>query len=334
MKLLLIGGTRFLGRAIVDAALAAGHEVTLFNRGRSNPDLYSGQVETLVGDRDGGLAVLNGRSFDAVIDTCGYVPRLVRDSAEKLKDAVQQYVFISSISVYPMASMLEPGVAEDTAVDTMPDESVEEVTGETYGPLKALCEQAAEAAMPGRVLNVRAGLIVGPYDLSDRFTYWPHRVAQGGEVLGPDAPDHPVQFIDVRDLALWILHMIAQGKSGDYNVTGQPGQLTMADVLTTCRDVSGSDATFTWAEETFLTENEVSAWMNLPLWVGSEAPGFNLVSCNKAFVDGLALRPLAETIRDTLTWAATRPADHEWRAGLRREREAELLQKWHNREWK
>lgn len=134
MKLLLIGGTRFLGRAIVDAALAAGHEVTLFNRGRSNPDLYSGQVETLVGDRDGGLAVLNGRSFDAVIDTCGYVPRLVRDSAEKLKDAVQQYVFISSISVYPMASMLEPGVAEDTAVDTMPDESVEEVTGETYLP--------------------------------------------------------------------------------------------------------------------------------------------------------------------------------------------------------
>ena len=331
MKLLLIGGTRFLGRAIVDEALAAGHEVTLFNRGRSNPDLYSGQVETLVGDRDGGMDVLDGRSFDAVIDTCGYVPRLVRDSAEKLKDAVQQYVFISSISVYPMEAMIKPDVAEDTAVDTIEDETVEEVTGETYGPLKALCEQAAEAAMPGRVLSVRAGLIVGPHDLSDRFTYWPYRVAQGGEVLAPDTPDYPAQFIDVRDLALWILHMVEQGKSGAYNVTGQPGQLTMGDVLTTCKEVSGSNAAFTWMDEAFLSENEVSAWMNLPLWVGSEAPGFNLVNCDKAFADGLVIRPLAETVRDTLTWQVTRPADHEWRAGISREREAELLQKWHNR---
>lgn len=331
MKLLIIGGTRFLGRAIVNYALTAGHEVTLFNRGQSNPDLYSGEVETLVGDRDGGLDVLNGRSFDAVIDTCGYIPRHVRDSAEKLKDAVQKYVFISSISVYPMEAMRAPGVTEETAVDTMPDETVEEVTGETYGPLKALCEQAAEAAMPGRVLNVRAGLIVGPYDLSDRFTYWPNRVAQGGEVLAPDTPDHPVQFIDVRDLAQWILHMVAQQKSGDYNVTGQPGEVTLGDVLTTCRAVSGSDATFTWIEESFLSDNEVSPWMNLPLWVGSEAPGFNLVNCAKAFAAGLVIRPLAETVRDTLTWAATRPADHEWRAGISREREADLLQKWHNR---
>jgi 2'-hydroxyisoflavone reductase len=331
MKLLVIGGTRFLGRAIVNHALATGHEVTLFNRGQSNPDLYSGQVETLIGDRDGGLDVLNGRTFDAVIDTCGYVPRLVRDSATLLADAVKHYVFISSISVYPSESMKEPGVTEDTAVDTMPDETVEEISGETYGPLKALCEQAAEAAMPGRVLNVRAGLIVGPHDLSDRFTYWPHRVAQGGEVLAPDSPDSPVQFIDVRDLARWILHMVAQQKSGTYNVTGRPEQLSLGDVLTTSRDVSGSDATFTWVEESFLSENEVTPWMNLPLWVGSEAPGFNLVSCDKAFAEGLVIRPLAETIRDTLTWKATRPDDHEWRAGISRDREAELLQKWHNR---
>ncbi|WP_420641178.1 NAD-dependent epimerase/dehydratase family protein [Candidatus Leptofilum sp.] len=331
MKLLVIGGTRFLGRAIVDAALTKGYEITLFNRGQSNPSLYSGQVETLVGDRDGGLAVLNGRSWDAVIDTCGYVPRLVRDSATLLADAVKQYVFISSISVYPFESMREPGLAEDTAVGTMKDETVEEVNGETYGPLKALCERAAEAAMPGRVLNVRAGLIVGPHDQSDRFTYWPHRVAQGGELLVPDSPDYPTQFIDVRDLALWILHMIEQQKCGDYNVTGQAGAVTLGDVLTTSRDISGSDATFTWVDEPFLTEHEVSTWTDLPLWVGSELPGFNLVNCDKAFADGLAIRPLAETIRDTLTWQATRPTDHEWRAGLKREQEAELLQKWHNR---
>lgn len=331
MKLLIIGGTRFLGRAIVDEALAAGHEVTLFNRGQSNPDLYSGQVETLIGDRDGGLAVLNGRTFDAAIDTCGYVPRLVRDSAAFLADMVQQYVFISSISVYPQAALREPNVAENAAVDTIEDETSEEVTGESYGPLKALCEQAAEAAMPGRVLHVRAGLIVGPYDLTDRFTYWPYRVAQGGEVLAPDGPGADVQFIDVRDLAQWILHMVEAKKSGTYNVTGQAGAVKLGDVLTTSREVSGSDATFTWADEAFLTEHEVSVWIDLPLWVGSELPGFSLVNCDKAFADGLVIRPLAETVRDTLTWQATRPADHEWRAGLRREREAELLQKWHNR---
>lgn len=329
MKLLMIGGTRFLGRAIVDAALAAAHEVTLFNRGQSNPDLYSGKVETLIGDRDGGLGVLNGRSWDAVIDTCGYFPRLVQDSATLLANAVQQYVFISSISVYPEAVMQKAGVDENAAVDTIEDETTEEITGESYGALKALCEQAAEAAMPGRVLNVRAGLIVGPYDLSDRFTYWPYRVAQGGEVLAPDSPDYDVQFIDVRDLAQWILHMVEAQKSGTYNVTGRAGAVTLGDVLTTSREISGSDATVTWVSDAFLAENEVAPWTQLPMYLGSEVPGMNLVSCEKAFADGLVIRPLAETIQDTLTWQATRPSDHEWRAGLRREREAELLEKWH-----
>ncbi len=329
MKLLVIGGTRFLGRAIVNHALMAGHEVTLFNRGQSNPDLFSGKVETLVGERDGGLGVLNGRSWDAVIDTCGYFPRLVHDSATLLANAVQQYVFISSISVYPEEAMQKPGIDENTAVDTIEDETTEEITGESYGPLKALCEQAAEAAMPGRVLNVRAGLIVGPHDLSDRFTYWPYRVAQGGEVLAPDNPDYDVQLIDVRDLAQWILHMVEAQKSGTYNVTGQAGAVMLGDVLATSREISGSDATFTWVSESFLAENEVEPWSQLPLWVGSEVPGFSLVSCEKAFADGLVIRPLAETIQDTLTWQATRPADHEWRAGLSREREAELLEKWH-----
>jgi 2'-hydroxyisoflavone reductase len=328
MKLLLIGGTRFLGRAIVNQALAAGHEVTLFNRGQSNPDLYADEVETLIGDRDGGLDVLDGRSWDAVIDTCGYFPRLVRDSARFLADAVNQYVFISSISVYPFAALRVPGVDEATAVGTLEDETVEEITEETYGPLKALCEQAAEAAMPGRVLNVRAGLIVGPHDLTDRFTYWPYRVAQGGNVLAPDSPDHAVQFIDVRDLAQWILHMVEAQKVGTYNVTGQAGEVTLGDVLTTSRAVSGSEAAFVWVSEPFLTQHEVGPWVNLPLWVGSDLAGLSQVNCDKAFADGLAIRPLAETIQDTLTWQATRPADHEWRAGLSREREAELLEKW------
>ena len=328
MKLLVIGGTRFLGRAIVDAALAKGHTVTLFNRGKSNPDLYD-EVETLIGDRDGGLDVLNGRSWDAVIDTCGYFPRLVRDAAALLADAVQQYVFISSISVYTEEAMQNPVGDESMPVGTIEDETVEEITGETYGPLKFLCEQAAEAAMPGRVLNVRAGLIVGPYDLSDRFTYWPYRVAQGGEVLAPDNPDYDVQFIDVRDLAQWILHMVEAQKSGTYNVTGRAGAVTLGDVLTTSREVADSNATVTWVSEAFLLENEVAPWSQLPMWLGDEVPGINLVSCEKAFADGLVIRPLAKTIEDTLTWAATRPADHEWRAGLTPEREAELLQKWH-----
>ncbi len=309
MRLLILGGTRFLGRALVEVALAGGHEVTLFNRGQSNPELYP-EVETIIGDRDGGLAGLNGRfdrlsagrSWDAVIDTCGYMPRLVTDSASLLADAVKQYVFISSISVYPMAAFAEAGVDEETAVDTITDETIEEITGETYGPLKALCEQAAEAAMPGRVLNVRAGLIVGPHDQSDRFTYWPHRVAKGGVVLAPDSPNYATQFIDVRDLAAWVLHMVAQQKMGAYNVTGKVGDVTLGDVLATSRDVSGSEATFSWVDASFLSEQKVEPWSQLPLWIGAELPGFNQVNCDKAFADGLRIRPLAQTIQDTLTW--------------------------------
>lgn len=330
MKLLILGGTRFLGRALVEAALTGSHDLTLFNRGQSNPGLYP-TVETIIGDRDGGLDRLNGRSWDAVIDTCGYVPRLVGDSASLLADAVKQYVFISSISVYPMAAFAETGVSEETAVGTIIDETIEEITGETYGPLKALCEQAAEAAMPERVLNVRAGLIVGPHDQSDRFTYWPHRVAKGGAVLAPDSPDYATQFIDVRDLAEWILRMVAQQKMGAYNVTGQVGQVTLGDVLTISRDVSGSNATFTWVAESFLREQAVEPWSQLPLWIGSELPGFNQVNCDKAFAEGLKIRPLTETIQDTLTWQATRPAEHQWQAGLQPEREEKLLQKWQAR---
>ena len=329
MKVLILGGTVFLGRHLVEDALARGHEITLFNRGKRNPDLFP-EVEKLQGDRDGDLASLAGRKWDVAIDTCGYVPRVVKASAELLSDAVEHYSFVSSLSAYKDFST--PDQDETAPVATMEDETVEEVTGDTYGPLKVLCEQAAERAMPGRVLNVRAGLIVGPYDQSDRFTYWPHRVALGGEVLAPGDPAAFVQFIDVRDLAACILTMAEKRKAGAYNVTGAPRTVSMANVLDESKRASGSNATFTWVSEEFLSENNVQPWMEMPLWIpGEEAIGFNSASIAKATADGLTLRPLSETVRDTLAWDATRPADHVWKAGISAEREAELLSLWRSR---
>ena len=331
MKLLMIGGTRFLGRALVEAGQAAGHELTLFNRGQSNPGLFP-DVEELHGNRDGGLEILAGRQWDAVIDTCGYVPRLVRASAEFLKDAVKHYTFISSISVY--ADFATVGMDESAPVGQIEDETTEQITGESYGPLKALCEQAVSEVMgTERALHIRAGLIVGPYDLSDRFTYWPYRVAKGGDVLAPGQPDAPVQIVDVRDLAEWIIRAVVAGLSGPYNATGPKGKLTMQEVLASCKTVSGSDANFIWVSDAFLQENEVGAYVEMPLWIPAtpEEAGFDTVNCQKAFQDGLVFRPLAETAQDTLTWLQTRPSDYQWRGGLKPQREAELLQKWLNR---
>ncbi len=322
MKLLILGGTVFLGRHLVGAALARGHTITLFNRGQSNPAIFS-EVEKLRGDRDGDLTALEGRRWDAVIDTCGYVPRVVRASAELLANAVGHYTFISTIGVYPHP--IPRGVEETAPVGTLEDETVEEVTGDTYGPLKARCEQAAEAAMPGRVLVVRPGLIVGPHDPSDRFTYWPVRIARGGQVLVPDRPEMPVQIIDARDLAAWIIRMAETGQTGTYHATGPAYALTFRAVLTACRAVTGSDAAFIWADEDFLNRHEVAPWMDLPLWLPAELDGMSQVSVDRAIAAGLAFRPLADTIRDTLAWANSRPPDHQWRAGLTPEREAELL---------
>lgn len=325
MRLLIIGGTRFLGRALVDGALAAGHEVTLFNRGQSNPGLY-GDIEQIHGDRDGGLGALDGRQWDAVIDTCGYVPRIVRASADYLANAVEHYTFISSMSVY--AEPLPQGLDESGQVGVIPDETVEEITGETYGPLKALCEQTVSSAMGGRALHIRAGLIVGPHDLSDRFTYWPARVARGGRVLAPNSPDYAVQFIDVRDLAQWILLATEARLTGPFNVTGPREPLPLGRLLETCRQVSGSDTAFTWVDDAFLLAHEVAPYAELPLWVPSEYGGFNAFSIDKALAAGLAFRPVADTVRDTLEWAMGRPADYTWRNGLSAEREAMLLQEW------
>ncbi len=326
MKILIIGGTKFLGRHIVDSALGRGHTVTLFNRGKTNPGLFP-QVETIQGDREHDIEKLSGRTWDAVIDTCGYVPRIVRLSASGLERSVGRYVFISSISAYEESIFKKIGVDESDPVGKLEDESIEEITGGTYGPLKALCEKTVLDLYGERGLVIRPGLIVGPNDPTDRFTYWPVRVTRGGEVLAPEKPEVPVQIVDVRDLSEFIIKLIEANASGIYNATGPDYELTFGAMLETCKHVSGSDANFKWASVEFLKQNNVAEWSDMPVWVpdNEENAGFSRVDVSKAIQAGLTFRPLAETVRDTIAWAGTRPIDHEWRAGLRAEREAELL---------
>lgn len=326
MKLLVIGGTKFLGRHAVEAALARGHEVTLFNRGKTNADLFP-EAEKLVGDRDGGLGVLKGRTWDAVLDPSGYFPRVVKDSAQLLADAVEHYTFISSISVY--SDLSKPNMDESAPVGKIEDETIEEITGESYGPLKVLCEQAAEAALPGRVLNVRSGLIVGPHDPSDRFTYWPVRVDQGGEVLAPDSPDFLVQFIDGRDLGDWCVRAAEARTVGIFNVTGTPVRL--GTLLETCQRVSNNGATLTWVDGKFLLEHEVAPWTELPMWLPPDMANLNKTSVDKAIAAGLTFRPIEDTVRATLAWDKTRLHPERPAAGLDREKEARVLQAWKTR---
>jgi 2'-hydroxyisoflavone reductase len=264
MKLLILGGTRFLGRHTVDAALARGHEVTVFNRGRTSAGL-PGEVEALVGDRDGDLGALRGRAWDAVIDTSGYVPRVVREGAELLAGAAGYYMFVSSVSVY--SGYPAPGLDESGAVATLEDETVEEVNGTTYGALKALCEREVERLFPGRAAHARAGLIVGPRDEIGRFTYWVRRAAAGGDVLAPGRPERKVQLIDARDMADWMVLAAERGTPGVFNITGPDRVLTMGEVLDECRRVSGSDARFVWADDAFLKEHEVGPWVEMPLYL-------------------------------------------------------------------
>jgi 2'-hydroxyisoflavone reductase len=274
------------------------------------------------------LHLLEGRRWDAVIDTCGYEPAAVRLSAGSLASSVGLYVFISSISVY--ADFRRPGIDEDAPTAKLPEGASEEFNIEQYGPLKALCEQAAEQAMPGRALNIRPGLIVGEFDPTDRFTYWPWRVAQGGDVLAPSHPAYPVQFIDVRDLSGWIIRMIERGATGIVNATGPMPAASMGSLLETCASVSGSGARLRWASEAFLLENEVQPWTELPLWIPESDPessGMQQVSIAKAVQAGLTFVDLEDTVRSTLAWANTFQPDHEWRAGLAREKEAMLLEK-------
>jgi 2'-hydroxyisoflavone reductase len=239
VRLLILGGTRFLGRHLTDAALARGHELTLFTRGQSGPDLYP-HLEHLRGNRDPnvdpGLTALDGHRWDAVIDTSGYVPRVVGAGVERLRDQATHYTFISSISAY--RDFEQVGIDESYPTGTLEDQSVEQITGDTYGPLKALCERAVQEAFPGRALIVRPGLIVGPHDPTDRFTYWPVRVARGGEVLAPNGPRLPTQIIDARDLAEWTIQQVERFADGVFNATGPAQPLTLGEVLETARTVS------------------------------------------------------------------------------------------------
>lgn len=340
MKLLIIGGTRFVGRHLVTTALAREHEVTLFNRGHYSAEF---DVETINGDRhnDADLAKLKRRRWDVVVDTCGHLPRAVRAAAEILSGAVDRYVFISSQNAYESVSVR--GVDETFPRATLTTEQLEVAYsidtsgqpsyGALYGGLKALSEQAAEEVMPDRVLSIRPGLIVGPHDYTDRFTYWVARVARGGEVLAPGRPERFVQFIDARDLAEWIVSMAEQKATGIYNANRAPEKLTMQTVLDECKVASDSDATFTWASEDFLLRENVSAWAEMPLWLPEEAAphlkGFMFINCDKAIAAGLRFRPLSETIGDTLAWHQTTHTNQELKAGIDSDKEQVLLRKWH-----
>ncbi len=317
MRLLVLGGTKFLGRAAVEAALARGHEVTLFNRGETNPELFP-EAEKLRGDRTQDLDVLQGREWDAVLDPSGYIPSVVRASAEALADSTAHYLFVSSVSVY--ASLAEP-VDEASPVAELGDLPDDKLTDDysNYGPLKALCEQVVADVFGERQASVRPGLIVGANDPTGRFTYWPHRVARGGRVLAPAPPEGQVQFVDAKDLGAWLVDLSGRRAGGVYNAT-HPGR-SWHELLETCREVSGSDASFEWVPAELLNQHEVGEWMELPLWVAD--PGsvaIHQADVSRAVAAGLTFRPLEETVRDTLEHAATVEG-----VGLTPEREAELL---------
>ncbi len=328
MRLLILGGTVFLGKHIAEAALSAGHDVTLFHRGQHGRDLFP-STEHLLGDRDGGLAALEGRRFDAAIDMSGYLPRVVRQSVELLADSVGHYTFISSVSAY--RSFTEIGLTEDAPLAKLPSESEEDI-GTWYGALKARCEAEVSRRFPGRDLLIRPGLIVGPDDPSDRFTYWVARGARDGEVLAPGRPGHPVQVIDVRDLAAWTLAMAERGASGAYNAAGPATPLTMGEVLAICREVGGGVGPLTWVTEGFLAEQGVAPWTEMPLFIPESDPdsiGLDSVSIRRALEAGLSLRPLRDTVQGTLVWERTRPQDAPRRNGITAKREQELLAAWH-----
>jgi 2'-hydroxyisoflavone reductase len=320
VKLLVLGGTKFLGRAAVEAALEKGHEVTLFNRGETNPELFP-EAEKLRGDRDQDLSALAGRSWDSVIDTCGHLPRQVRAAADLLANAAGYYLFVSSISVYADRSgRISEGDDTKDLGDLPDDRLLEDYSN--YGALKALCERAVAEALPDRSAVVRPGLIVGPHDPTGRFTYWPHRIARGGDVVVPAPAEDRVQFIDVRDLGQWMISLAERQQAGTFNAVNE--SVAWSELLEACRTVAGSDAAFVWIDADFLSDQGVEEWMDLPLWISDDqARGMHQVDVSHALEAGLTFRPLAETVRATLDLAET-TAD----AGLSPGREQELIEAW------
>ena len=326
MRVLILGGTTFLGRHLVEAAQSNGHVVTLFNRGRTNPDLFP-DVEKLIGNRDGGLTALLGRKWDAVIDTSGYVPRVVRQSCSLLKEQVGTYIFVSSISAYGDFSAV--GIDEEAPVGEMEDPTSEDVHA-NYGALKALCEKEVQDAFQERALIIRPGLIVGPNDPTDRFTYWVRRYTQEGGVLVPKSPNAPIQFIDVRDLSEWIVRLAEQKTGGVFNATGPNESLTWVNFLGELSSLDSIVRKEIGVDEAFLLEKGVREFLDLPLWISEKTgwPGFMTVDVSRALKHGLTFRPLKDTILDTRRWDQTRNQSIEMKAGLMADREAELLNEW------
>jgi len=337
LRILILGGTGFTGPFQIQYALSRGHKITTFNRGKTHPGELPEGVEQLVGDRNGKLDALKGRKWDVVIDNPTSVPVWVRDAAQILKGNVDRYVFISTISVY---GDVKTGPDENAPLEkyTGPDamketrESLIASKFALYGPLKALSEQEAEKWFPGKTLVIRPGLIVGPRDETDRFTYWPVRIDRGGEVMAPGKPEDPVQFIDGRDLAEWTIRMVENKETGIYNATGPAKPLGVGGMLDGIKSALNSKANFTWVDEDFLTANKVEAWSDMPVWTGKES-GMARTNISRALGKGLTFRSLEDTARDTLAWFKSQPAERQakLRAGLTPEREKEVLTAWHNK---
>jgi 2'-hydroxyisoflavone reductase len=343
LRILILGGTGFIGPHMVHEALRRGHEISLFNRGRTNRALFP-DLELLVGDRNNGLDALIGRSWDAVVDNSGYVPRHVADSAQLLSSAVSHYIYVSSVSAYAAmsgnltaADYQNVDVANteyDSALVTMQDETVEEVTSETYGPLKVLCEKAATEAMgEDRITILRPTWVAGPGDNSDRFTYWPVRVSRGGEMLVPGAPADRIQIVDVRDLANFVVDSLEQKITGIYNMVNPPGTYSMGQLMDDCQAVTAADVDMTWVDTPFIEKHGLYSGGELPIWapMSGDSRSDALVNGDHAFAKGMKTRPERETIRGILTWWQALPEDRrsDMRAGLSAEREAEMLAAWH-----
>ncbi len=332
-SILVLGGTGFIGPHIITAALARGHQVTMFNRGKTRPELFP-DVEKLRGDRDGQLDALKDRKWDAVVDTSGYVPRIVKMSAELLAPNIGQYIFISSVSVY--APNAPVGADETAPLEKLLDPTSEDIKGngfKNYGALKALSEQAAEAAMPGRVANVRPGLIVGPGDMTGRYTHWPTRLSEGGEVLCPGDGSTPVQYIDSRDLATWLVHLIETNTVGVFNALGPAKRITMKDVIDQTNAAVGGKGQPVWVDWKFLEKKEVMPWAEMPMWIPNEGEdaSFGTNSNARAVKAGLTFRPIGDTAKDTLAWLPTLPEDQRQRArssGIKRDKEDKILAEW------
>lgn len=332
-RLLVLGGTRFVGPAIVEAALARGHEVTLFNRGRTNPGLFP-QCETLHGDRDGDLSALTGRRWDAVLDTWTDLPRHVRSAAALLAPAVEQYLFVSSLNA--VADLSRPGLDESAERTPLEPGREDDPAPEHFGGRKARCEELLAELCPASWTVVRPGLIVGPGDASDRFTYWPVRAARGGEVLAPGDGRDPAQLVDVRDLGAFVVRLVEERTLGLFHAVGPERRLEMRELLETCVRAAASDARLTWVATDFLLEQGVAPWTDLPVWLPSLAPGeaYWTLDVSRAIAAGLRFRPLADTARDTLAWWRTLPEERRAapKRGLDPERERTLLALWHARE--